>query len=179
MSYTYNLEPSVPADSGRPSLGASKIRALKNFLQERFAGVFYGFDTAGTETAVGAKALPYISQASDEDAIADGIVTYAKDVASSSELFVKNESDNAIQVTSGTGLKSQSDYTARSSLTAYQAPKDGWIFGTGSTEVRIADNETLDSNLITLAVDGNFCFPVTKGKWYMLYGTAGQSFYFA
>ena len=65
MSYTYNLQPSVPADKGEsPSLGASRIRDLKNFLQERFLSKFYGFDTAGTETADGVKELPFVSQGS-------------------------------------------------------------------------------------------------------------------
>lgn len=180
MAYTYDLEPSVPADTGEsPSLGASRIRTLKNFLQERFTAFFYGFDTAATETDVGVKELPFVNQASAPATPTNSVVTYAYDADSSSEFYVKNEAGNSVQVTGGTGVKSQTDYTSRSSLTAYQAPKDGWIFGSGSTEVRIADNESLDSNLITISVSGNFCFPVTKGKWYMLYGTAGQTFYFA
>jgi len=180
MAYTYFLEPSKPADTGEaPSLGASRIRSLKECLQERLESWVYGFDTAGLETATGLKKAPFIVQATAPDTPTDSIEAYAYDVDSSAELFVKNEAGSAVQVTGGTGVKSLGDYVARSSLTIYEAPKDGFIFGTGSTEVRIADNEAQDSNLITITVEGAFCFPVPKGKWFMLYGTAGQSFYFA
>lgn len=179
MAYSYFLEPSKPADTGeKPSLGASRIRDLKNMLQERLESWLYGFDTAGTESNKGLKYAPHIVQATAPSTAADQVSTYAKDVSSSGELYCRNEAGNEIQVTGGTGVKSLGSYVSRSSLTAYQAPKDGFIFGSGSTEIRIADNEELDSNLITISISGAFCFPVPKDKWFMLFGTAGQTFYF-
>lgn len=180
MAYNYFLEPSKPADTGeKPSLGASRIRDFKNMVQERFNDWIHGFDTAGTDELNGLKYAPHVVQASSPAAETDKAITYAKDVSASAELHCRNEAGNEVQITGGTGVKSLTAYVPRSSLTSYQAPKDGFIFGTGSTEVRIADNEALDSNLITIAVDGNFNFPIPQGKWFMLFGTAGQTFYFS
>lgn len=102
MAYNYFMQPTLPPDTGEsPSLGASRIRNLKNALIERLNSWIYGFDTNGSESEIGVKSVPLRNQASAPSTPTAGMELYSKDSDSTAELFAKDESGNEVQITKG------------------------------------------------------------------------------
>lgn len=78
------------------------VRGLFTDISDRLAAIFYGF-TSG-ETTDGVKKLPFTTQASAPDALADNIYLYGKDVAGKVELHAKDEDGNEIRMTKAGAL---------------------------------------------------------------------------
>jgi len=105
MAWNKNLDVDKPPDTGEsPSLGASRIRDLKNAICERLTNWIYSFKTDDSETKEGLKKAP-LNTGSAPAAEADKIIVYAKDVGGVAELFARDENGNEIQITSGGNIK--------------------------------------------------------------------------
>jgi len=102
MAWSYPISRTTPPDTGEAaSLGATRIRSLKESLIERLTAWVYSFDAADAETDYGLKKAPLRVQASAPAAEASSVMLYSKDVSAKAELFVRDEDGNEIQITSG------------------------------------------------------------------------------
>jgi len=109
MSWTYDLNASLPPDTGEAaSLGATRIRQLKQYISERFTDWVYGLDAADAETddtLYGVKFIPFNVQTSDPTPVANRGFVYIKDVSAKVELHWIDEDGNVVQLTSAGVLK--------------------------------------------------------------------------
>ena len=176
MAYTYFIQPSVPADTGEsPSLGASRIRSLKSALIERLNSWIYGFDSAGTESDIGAKMVPFVVQSSNPSAPTNKVNVFAKDVNSKAELHVQDEDGDIVKITEAGGVAINGTYVERTALNVYQAVKAGFIFGCQGA-VTISDDEAQTVNAITPV--GGIMAIVLAGKYYSVSGNVGDKYYY-
>ena len=105
MAYNHSIDPSTPPNTGEaPSLGASRIRSLKEALIERLTSFIYGMDSAGTETEIGFKSTPLRVQATAPSTPTNGVEVYAKDVSGKAEMFVRDEDGDEVKLTNAGGI---------------------------------------------------------------------------
>lgn len=98
-AYTRDWNANSPIDHTLNALWPTNVRTAKADESERLTDQLYGF-TAG-ETTVGVKALRLIDQVSNPSTVTDTMLIYGKAVSSKTELFLKDEDGNVMQVTSG------------------------------------------------------------------------------
>lgn len=95
----YKIDKSLPPSTEEsPSLGAKRIRDLKEAIIERLKNLIWGFGS-DTETDEGFKKLP-LKAGNAPDAEADKMIVYAKDVGGIPELFARDKNGTEIQITS-------------------------------------------------------------------------------
>lgn len=179
MAFTYFLQPSVPADTGEsPSLGASRIRALKNALIERLTSWVSGMDSAGTESDIGIKHLPCIVQGSNPSTPTNKVNVFAKDINSKAELHVQDEDGDIVKLTEAGGIAINGTYIERTALNVYQSVKAGFIFGCLGS-ITISDDEAQTVNAFTISIPyGGGSAVVLAGKYYSVSGNVGDKYYY-
>ena len=118
-----------PSDTENISLGASRIRNLKEDLQERLV---VDHSHAGDADDGKHKQVTFVSPlGSDPAFLANHGFIYTKDVSAKVELFWVDEDGNVVQITSAGAIKSA--FVAGTSMLFYQsAAPTGWTKDTSS-----------------------------------------------
>ena len=133
------VQGTLPPDTGEsPTLGAQRIREVKDYLAERFSWV-YGMpvnDSEADATLLGVKTIPFGAQGSDPSTpIAGKMTLYAKTITPSgqsatTELFMIDDQANVVQVTSQGALNTSAEFRSGDLMLSSNTntPTDGQTF---------------------------------------------------
>jgi len=98
-SFERNWNESTPGGTQDRSLADDYIRYSKVNISDRLKALIYGFISGENDGVQGCKNLAFKQQSSDPTVAADTITLYAKNVGANNELFIKDEADSVVQLT--------------------------------------------------------------------------------
>jgi expansin (peptidoglycan-binding protein) len=134
-------------------------------------------DSAGTETDVGLKMAPFVTQTSYPTAESNKVLLFSKDVNSKAELMARDEDGDVVKLTEAGGVAINGSYEEKTALNVYQAVKAGFIFGCHST-ITISDDEAQTVNAFTVYANYGGMAVVLAGKYYSVAGNVGETYYY-
>jgi microcystin-dependent protein len=111
MAKTDPIDPNVPAGSEDPKLGDNRIRELARAVAEilnvdHYMGTDGGAGTGYNEDAAGRHdKVTFVEQSSNPTSVANTIILFGKEVSSKSEVHIKDEDGNVVQVTTAGAIK--------------------------------------------------------------------------
>lgn len=154
MPYTNAWDETTPAGTENASTTDDYLRKHRLDLGERLEALLYGFDAssnAAPENTAGIKNLPCYKQGSDPTKVTDYGHLYVKLVSGIPELFFQDDTNTALQLTSGGKLKSTDELVVdgASTLTGNVAMAGTLDIGSSTAVGGVLDEDAMGSDSAT------------------------------